>query len=185
MDTLRASRAPTRRGYALPGRCVGLLGLAALLATPLLGCALDPPAPLAPGDCREDTDCPGTLRCLQQGPAGSLGHCGCQSDLHCASWSQCDPQGHCRAHLLRCDLTTGTCRCATGRLCPGTLRCTADERCVCAGAEDCPLTGCTCQGERCVRARGDDLLLCEQAPQASAPPLPDAGPGDAGAGGEQ
>ena len=156
-------------------KCIHVLILSGLLIS---SCTPDPPSPLEAGQCHEDTDCPGNMPCLHNGPAGSLGSCGCNVDLHCPSWTECAGAGRCRSYTMVCDEQTHECGCSPGRLCPGSLTCSPGRSCDCETDEDCALEGCICKEGLCVRARDDDVLLCELVPEDGPGPGPDAG-GDA------
>jgi len=153
-----------------------------LFITDPLACTPAPPADLSPGQCREDVDCPGSMICIHGSGAGSLGHCGCRSDLHCPSWVVAyeDAEGkrderRQRSYNLVCDGETLTCGCAAGGICPGSLVCSEEGRCTCTTSEDCGEAGCTCQGGLCVKKRRDDRLLCDPSRAASPQQEQDAG----------
>lgn len=143
-------------------------------------CAPDPAVSLVAGQCREDSDCPGRLMCLNEKRPGEIATCGCKSDAMCPLDLACDwgidPAtdwndawgnwlGNCRCRTQsdgypeNDDPTSSDCGflgCSSETwLC----RCTTDLQCQHAHAG----AGCRCDQEAglCVRNRGDDVVLCD------------------------
>ncbi len=118
------------------------------------GGAVGDPGPV---QCREDTDCGGTLTCNRSAPGGICLGCGeCPGDLECgfgACIRSCSVDADCNAGFNclgsgRCGLRSCSTNadCGSGYGCSGSGTC---ERTPCDTADDCP-AGWTCGQGRCL-----------------------------------